>query len=149
MITNELRGQSAFFPRKEQEKTPEDTQPDASLSQSVRKPKQPPRDTVIPRHHDTMQPSNHDTTIPEQEEDMLEIVRKAVKQIGKEAATYRFTVEEKQMLRDIKYTMTPWYHATKQPWCKKLVDSYKCLVRIIVFTKHKKTVEEQPVWIIL
>lgn len=61
-------------------------------------------DITTPRYHDTMLPSNRDTTAPHTEDDMIEIVRKAVKQIGKEAATYRYTLEEKQMLTDIKYT---------------------------------------------
>jgi hypothetical protein len=45
-----------------------------------------------PRHQDTVTP------------DMVETVRKAVKQIGKEAATHRFTREEKQAIADIVYT---------------------------------------------
>ena len=65
-------------------------------------------DTVIPRHHDTNVdttiPSNRDTTIPETEDEMLEAVRKAVKQIGKEPATQRLTLEEKQALRAIEFT---------------------------------------------
>ena len=52
--------------------------------------------TVIPRHHDTMVSSNHDTTI--------EIVRKAVKEMGKEAATHRFTVDEKRAVLDLIYS---------------------------------------------
>ncbi len=35
---------------------------------------------------------------------MLEEVRKAVKQVGKEAATQRLTLEEKQLLADIEYS---------------------------------------------
>src|SRR5438094_8198837 len=65
-------------------------------------------DTVIPRHHDTKVdttiPSNRDTAIPQTEDEMLEAVRKAVKQIGKEPATQRLTLEEKQALRAIEYT---------------------------------------------
>src|SRR5437764_4589729 len=38
------------------------------------------------------------------EEPIFEGVRKAVKQIGKEAATHRFTLEEKNELADIEYT---------------------------------------------
>jgi hypothetical protein len=34
----------------------------------------------------------------------LEAIRRAVKRLGKEAATYRFTVEEKKALSDIVYT---------------------------------------------
>jgi hypothetical protein len=42
-------------------------------------------DTVIPRHHDTT----------------IESIRKAVKQFGKEAATHRFTREEKQKIAEL------------------------------------------------
>ncbi len=56
-------------------------------------------DTVIPRHHatnrDTMQPRYHDT--------IIEVVRKAVKELGKEAATHRFTLDEKKAIADILY----------------------------------------------
>ena len=51
-----------------------------------------------------MIPSNHDTTIPRAEDEMFEAVRKAVKQIGKEPATQRLTLEEKQAFDDIEYT---------------------------------------------
>jgi hypothetical protein len=68
----------------------------------------PKPDTAIPRHHDTavstMTPRNHDITIPQDEEDIFEVVRKAVKQIGKEAVTHRFTLDEKNLLADIEYT---------------------------------------------
>jgi hypothetical protein len=53
-------------------------------------------DTVVPRHHDTMVPRYHDTTVEE--------IRKAVKQIGKEAATHRYTVAEKQAIANIVFT---------------------------------------------
>src|SRR5713101_190353 len=52
------------------------------------------RDTVIPRHQAT---TNDD--------DYIEGVRKAVKQLGKEAATYRFTIDEKRALADIVYSL--------------------------------------------
>lgn len=61
------------------------------------------RDTVMPRYHDTTQPRHHATTTPGRKEDLIEAVRKATKRIGKEAATHRFTLEEKQMLADIEY----------------------------------------------
>ena len=51
-----------------------------------------------------MQPRNHDTTPHDQEASIEEKVRKAVKQVGKEAATHRFTLEEKNMLTDIEYS---------------------------------------------
>ena len=43
---------------------------------------------MVSRYHDTM----------------IEVIRKAVKELGKEAATYRFTLEEKRRLADLLYT---------------------------------------------
>jgi hypothetical protein len=48
-----------------------------------------------------MQPRNHDTIIPQAEDDIFNVVRKAVKQIGKEAATHRFTLDEKNLLAEL------------------------------------------------
>jgi len=96
-IMNELHGQSVFFPSKKEET-------------SITEPKtqQATGDTMIPRHHDTKHdtttPRSHDTTIALVEDDMIEEVRKAVKQVGKEAATQRLTLEEKQALADIEYS---------------------------------------------
>ncbi len=42
--------------------------------------------------------------IPATDEEVLETVRKAVKQIGKEPATQRLTLEEKKALRAIEFT---------------------------------------------
>lgn len=53
-------------------------------------------DTTIPRHHDTTVSRYQDTT--------FEQVRKAVRELGKEAATHRFTMEEKRAVADIIYT---------------------------------------------
>src|SRR3954451_16875250 len=65
-------------------------------------------DTVTPRYHetidDTTKPRNHDTTNFLADNEIYEVVRKAVKQVGKEAATHRFTIEEKNLLADIEYT---------------------------------------------
>src|SRR5712691_10515591 len=75
-----------------------------SEASQLEKPKPPTvqekaHDTVIPRYHDTNHdttiPSNHDTVIPGDENEMLEVIRKAVRQVGKEAATQRLTLEEK------------------------------------------------------
>ena len=98
-VMNELRGQSVFFPTKVDKSTPEHS---AESIQEIT------HDTVIPRYHetmnDTMTPSNHDTMIPKKEDEVLETVRKAVKQLGREPATQRLTIEEKQALRDIEYS---------------------------------------------
>src|SRR5712691_862480 len=62
------------------------------------------RGTMVPRHHDTTQPRNHGTMTPQDKDSIFEVVRRSVKQIGKEAATHRFTLEEKNLLADIEYT---------------------------------------------
>jgi hypothetical protein len=86
------------------------TKPTPPLRETPQLPDKPETndDTVIPRHHDTtvsiMQPRHHDTTIPQADDDTFNVVRKAVKQIGKEAATHRFTLDEKNLLADIEYT---------------------------------------------
>lgn len=103
-ITNELRGQSVFFPKDREEQDDQAQQPTTPPLAEQNTPTVESSDTTIPRYHDTMIPSNHDTRIPLTEDDMIEAVRKAVKHIGKEAATHRFTLEEKQMLADIEYT---------------------------------------------
>jgi hypothetical protein len=69
------------------------------------------RDTTVSRHHDTVIPSNHDTVtprhrdtvVPDNDDVMIEMIRKSVKELGKEAATHRFTVEEKRGVSDLIY----------------------------------------------
>jgi hypothetical protein len=102
-IMNELRGQSVFFPnyRKNQQQEPKKETITPTPKFEHKKPEQ--KEThLTERYHDTTIPSNHDTTVSEDE--MFELTRKAVKQIGKEAATHRFTLEEKNMLADIEYS---------------------------------------------
>ncbi|MCB8980259.1 MAG: hypothetical protein H6657_22840 [Ardenticatenaceae bacterium] len=60
--------------------------------------------TVVSHHHGTMQPSNHDTTVSWYHDTIIELLRKTVKIIGKEAATHRFTVEEKRAIKKIVFT---------------------------------------------
>ena len=82
-------------------------------SQPVKKAKEqsPPdepqqQSSPAPVHHEkkneVKQSSNHDTVVSRYQ-DTIEVIRKAVKELGKEAATYRFTQEEKRMLADIVY----------------------------------------------
>jgi hypothetical protein len=103
-ITNELRGQSVYFPKQREEKETQGKQSSTPLLVKQKVPNIEKNDTTVSRYHETMIPSNHDTTIPLSEEDMVEAVRKAVKQIGKEPATQRLTLEEKQALDDIEYS---------------------------------------------
>jgi hypothetical protein len=60
--------------------------------------------TVIPRHHDTMPASNQESMQPEIHGVVIDLIRKAVKEVGKEAATHRFTITEKKELADLIYT---------------------------------------------
>jgi hypothetical protein len=76
-IQNELSGQSAFFRQPVKSSLPDDEHTNMTPSK---------HDTVIPRHHDT---------------GMVEAVRKALKIFGKEAATHRFTLEEKQAIAEL------------------------------------------------
>jgi hypothetical protein len=89
------------------DETPEKPTPSPAVP-STKPPKKQaspaPDDTMTPRHHDTMQPSNHDTMTPQEDSEVFEEVRKSVKQIGKEAATHRFTLDEKNRLAEIEYT---------------------------------------------
>ena len=55
------------------------------------------RDTMPPRHHD----ANHDTTVARYHDTIVEVIRRALKEFGKEAATHRFTAEEKKKLAQL------------------------------------------------
>ena len=57
----------------------------------------PPDDnhaTTTPSNNDAMVPRYHDTAT-------IEVVRKSLKTFGKEAATHRFTLEEKQAIAEL------------------------------------------------
>ena len=102
-IVNELSGQSAFFPtykRDDKQESEKDTSIPARKIEH-KEPVQRKADS-IESNHDTTTPRNHDTMVSD--EDIFELTRKAVKQIGKEAATHRFTLEEKNILADIEYS---------------------------------------------
>lgn len=101
-ILNELHGQSLFFkPKKEaQESEQPSLTPVVTPPLEVKKPApaiEPAsaRDTTTPRYRDTVIPRHHDT--------IIETTRRAVKQFGKEAATHRFTLEEKRALKAIEH----------------------------------------------
>ena len=132
-ITNELAGSSVFFTAPtateqaqepvvaKKEQVPNTTRP-VAVSGTITPPVK--RDTMPPRQQATTVASNHATMPPQPREPVaardpeiaptsnaaatsqatLEEVRKAVKPTGKEAATYRLTVAEKQALSDIAYT---------------------------------------------
>ena len=76
----------------------------ASKGKALNNAEESNHDTVIPRHHDTMTPRYQETMLPQIHGVAIEIVRKAVKEFGKEAATHRFTVAEKKEIADLIYT---------------------------------------------
>ena len=59
---------------------------------------------VTPGDDDTNHDVSHDTVIPVHHDSMVESVRLAVKEFGKEAATHRFTKTEKEAIAAIVYT---------------------------------------------
>jgi hypothetical protein len=63
----------------------------------------PPDPSRQPDELPTTPPRHHDTAVPREEADAVETIRQAVRRIGKEAATYRFTAEEKKALSAIVY----------------------------------------------
>jgi hypothetical protein len=62
------------------------------------------RDTTTPSNHDTTVSRYQDTTTPQVYGVAIELIRKAVKEFGKEAATHRFTEAEKKEIADLLYT---------------------------------------------
>lgn len=89
---------------------PQPSLPEAEVTPPVKqkkpgiKEKKVKQEVVVSRHHDTMQPSNHDTTVSWYHDTIIELLRKTVKIVGKEAATHRFTVEEKKAIKKIVFT---------------------------------------------
>src|SRR5215216_4137763 len=80
-------------------------EPEKGEKPKIKKVEQPSnRDTTIPRNHDTMVSRYQDTTTPQVYGVAIELIRKAVKEFGKEAATHRFTEAEKKEIADLLYT---------------------------------------------
>ena len=63
-----------------------------------------PANNQLPVVTDATTPRNHDTMVSRYQETTIEIVRRAVKEFGKEAATHRFTQNEKNAIADIVYS---------------------------------------------
>ena len=82
-----------------------------AASTEKRAPKIPVRsDAVVPRRGDAKVPRHHGMVT----RSLVRKLRKAVKQPGKEAATHRFTREEKDKLADIVYTYGRQGYRTSQ-----------------------------------
>ncbi len=98
-VLNELSGKSVFF-QKEASST---ASPKIQLPTKSASPK-PADATIPPRNHDTKQPQHHDTVVSRYQDGTVEEIRKAVKIFGKEAATHRFTEDEKRAIIDIVFS---------------------------------------------
>jgi hypothetical protein len=61
------------------------------------------RATKTAANHATMTSGHHDTTTPRLKAELVSRLREAVKPLGKEGATHRFTPEEKERLAEIVY----------------------------------------------
>jgi len=90
-------------PSKEMEKVAELTKRSNERSNKSSPNKKTDPDHKQPRNRDTMQPRNRDTVVSRYHDTTIETVRKAVKVLGKEAATHRFTIEEKHAIADLVY----------------------------------------------
>ena len=126
-ITNELEGASLFFTKtpepaslpesdkqimeKDEALTPPSVVPAVQeepekASETKKENFEKPGDnkSMVSRYHDTTPPRHRDTTTPKVHGVVVELVRKAVKEFGKEAATHRFTEAEKKEIADLIYT---------------------------------------------
>lgn len=99
-IQNELRGGSVFFPPK-----PSEQQSIGSFDKGIsRSPMHPTtEDSSEARIDENKQEMHHDTMVSRHHDQLIEVIRKAVRQQGKEAATYRFTRDEKKALANVVY----------------------------------------------
>lgn len=57
-----------------------------------------------PSKHATKKPRIHDTVVSRHQDAIIEKIRIALKEFGKEAATHRFTLEEKKALKKIVFS---------------------------------------------
>lgn len=62
------------------------------------------KESVVSRYHGGMVSRNEETNVFVSESTVITMVRKAVKEFGKEAATHRFTQAEKQAIAELVYT---------------------------------------------
>lgn len=116
-ITNELAGSSVFFTAPLVAEPAQDAPvAEATVFAGSQQPEATTPPITAPAADDAVPPRNHATTPSANGATMaaandaapdpalLEAVRKTTKQVGKEAATHRFTAAEKQMIAEIVYT---------------------------------------------
>ena len=86
------------------------------------------RDTSTPRSRDTTvetkTPRHRDTTSVQSDSEVVESVRKVVKAVGKEGATLRLTLAEKQQLKDMVYTYSRQGKRTSETELIRIATNY-------------------------
>ena len=97
MTFNELLELDRETRRKQTESSPRGA---GISSEAAPRPAPVKKEAKVARRRDAARPRDHGIMTPS----MVARLRKAVKQVGKEAATHRFTQTEKESLRDVVYT---------------------------------------------
>lgn len=100
----QLNNEPQPTPPSEEQATPSPANETSSETNAPKKKRQIKRGTMTPRHRGITQPRNHATVVSRYHATMMEGIRSAVKLFGKEAATHRFTAEEKKALAGLVYT---------------------------------------------
>lgn len=94
-VTNELQGASKYFEK------PQDYSPISSTqTQSLTKPKE------ISNNKDSKIASKQASVLASNQDNMIQDIRKSVKEVGKETLFLRLTPEEKDQLKDIVYSLS-------------------------------------------
>lgn len=95
---------NTITPQKEEAEVASPQPEQARTTAKPKKTKPVSRGITTPRNRGIKQPRNHETVVSRYQATTVETIRAAVKLFGKEAATHRFTAEEKKALADLVYT---------------------------------------------
>jgi len=96
--TPSIAPELVLSPEKPSDKQAADTRQRAARVRSVEK------DTAAPSIQSTINASNNASMHALLQDGMIETIRKAVKDVGKDSATYRFTPEEKKALLELGFS---------------------------------------------
>jgi hypothetical protein len=139
-ITNELAGASAFFTRPtppppvrpaktaaaatNQPRTAPAEQPATALGQRADRRSTETTSTALPERPTSKQPHMKASTLARYPDSIIETIRKAVKQAGREVTFVRLTPEEKSQLADIVYTYKRQGVKTSENEISRIAMSY-------------------------
>jgi hypothetical protein len=119
-LMQEFEEGSAFFRKPPADTPPPPVPPEPVLLPLPVSDPASERDTTVPRHHDTTVSRYHET------DPLFEKTRRAVKHLGKEAATHRFTLEEKRMLKKIEHEYALKGIRTSENEITRIAINYLC-----------------------